>query len=169
MVIVSFATQKYRGYLDTLKQQCNALRIEVCFGVLPDAGDRLANTRRKPAYILRCLEELKQTVAWIDADSHIHKLPKVDVDCDFLYIKSPPKNHNRPIADSFHIHNYSPKQIEFLRDWKMRCDNATSGGDHIHLIRTFEEWEGKHTRRTINDEMQGVYTRNAGKHGEISY
>jgi hypothetical protein len=170
VVIYSFATDKYLDYRSNLINQImNFGVVKFQIDVVPDEGDRLANTRKKPTYILEALSKYLEPIVWIDVDSHIHKLPKVDIDCDFLYIESPPKNHNRPIADSFHIHNYSPNQIKFLTAWKDRCDKATDGGDHIHLIRTFEEFEGRHTRRAINAEMEGVYTRNAGKHGEINY
>ena len=136
-LIISFATDPpdssfYRKAAVNLKAQCDAHGMECVIETM--RGDSwLANTRRKPAFILEHLLDLKGPVLWVDVDSRLCR--PIDLDppalCDIGVCKF------NDAREKFLIYGvgtllfrYTALSIELLEEWAMCCSWPTAHPDH---------------------------------------
>jgi len=98
-----------------------------------DMGDWHSNTRKKPEFILKALQEEKQTIMWVDVDAEIYNPIELDVpvDVDMMGIRQE-WGPRRTWCVGTMLFNYTENSINMLRDWTASCVNG-SGTDEANL------------------------------------
>lgn len=169
-MIISYGTTKKHGEsIKRLRESCEKLGFPNHLVVIPD--DFFSEERfkylYKPTFIRETLEKFRSAVIWMDADSYLTNIPKIEhVDFDFGYVRSPPGSH-KWFADSCHIH--APSNIAFLRKWEEFCREEKGISDHTQLIRTFEHMKNSFRSHDVSDWFKGCYIRNYKGHDEIHF
>ncbi len=99
-----------------------------------DSNDYWVNTRRKPQYILDCLEKFKETVLWVDVDT-IFKTYKPYISHPFIALK---QNTSQLYSSCLHF-EYCEETINFLQTWRDLCienaNDVSPQGDHHYLYK----------------------------------
>ncbi|MGV9141834.1 MAG: hypothetical protein ACOC1X_02740 [Promethearchaeota archaeon] len=170
--IISYGTEnKHKNSIKRLEDSCNLLKYPHYLVVLPDRDFREDRFKYlyKPTFIRETIEKLQKPVIWMDADSFLINIPKIqerNITFDFGYILSPTGSH-KWFADSCHVHNVT--NISFLRQWEAFCLEEKDISDHTQLLRTFEFMKGETYTRNVSDYFKGCYIRNYKGHDEIRY
>ena len=93
------------------------------------------NTRKKPQFILNCMNKFQDTILWVDIDDVIIAKPE-PLNCDIAFQLFPNDYHHirsrNKIAASGLTFNYTQKSLNFLKEWTKRCENykGKPKGDH---------------------------------------
>tara|TARA_B100001093_G_scaffold88967_2_gene80971 strand:- start:940 stop:1449 length:510 start_codon:yes stop_codon:yes gene_type:complete len=95
------------------------------------------NTRRKPQYILDCLEKFKETVLWVDVDT---------VFKSYVPYKSHPfitlarqDFPGRMYSSCLHF-EYCEKSLELIKIWnELCCNDNNKQGDHHYLYKALDK------------------------------
>jgi hypothetical protein len=118
-----------------MQQSCDKLGLDHYIREEPDTGNWNTNTKKKPAYIRKALEELKRPVLWIDVDGSILERPellKSGYEYDFAARRMPPHR-----ARTWHVGTmyfaYTPTAIGLLDAWIAEAEKNSGPTDEAIL------------------------------------
>ena len=128
-IIISFYTKSwtYEQHAKRLREECDRLGLRHHIAELPDTGGWISNTRLKPEFIRKSLNELKEPVLWVDVDGSICRHPtflSLPTSLDFMgrHQRTGPKR-------TWHVgtmfFNYTDKITKLLDHWCERSKNGT--------------------------------------------
>lgn len=142
--IISFYTNtwEYPRYAKRMEKNCEKLGLSSHIVEIPDAGNWLANTRKKPQFILETLSELKTRVLWIDADGSIVKKPELlreGYPFDIALKKREPRGDRMWQVGTMYF-TYNNRVLDFLKEW---CDVANSE-EHSDELALDKLWKSNH-------------------------
>ena len=105
---------------------------------LKNTGDYWSNTRRKPQYILNCLNRFKKPVLWVDVDTTF-KFYEPYQSKPIIAVDRPHEGRDRIHSCALHF-DYCQESIQFLNTWIKLCrENKTKTnkpkGDHHFLYK----------------------------------
>lgn len=143
--IISYATynQKYLDYAERLIQffaDFNYNDYNITY--YDKAKNKMEGCLLKPSFILSKLYEYQNDVLYMDIDSIIFKNPEIEINYNFdIGFVFTPERKNI-ISDSIHYWKYNSTTIQFLKDWKEKCnDKSLKSLDHHRLIDTYNEYK----------------------------
>jgi len=135
--IISFYTDnwEYPKYAKQMQNACHNMGLSHYIKRLDDTGEWIANTRLKPVFIKRALEELQEDVLWIDVDGSILRKPTLlKSDNEFrqhvVAARRKPKNETRDWHVGTLYFKYTPETMDFINQWVSMTD-GTSGSDEL--------------------------------------
>jgi hypothetical protein len=138
-LVVSFYTEDYARHAKRLTEELKKLKLDHHIVKLDPIGEWIDNTRLKGELVLNTLKRNKRSVLWVDADSSVHKEPKLLnlIDADFAAWA---KTGERPWAVGHLWFNYTPKGIELCEKWAKYCKEAPQGvSDEWALEKAWQE------------------------------
>jgi hypothetical protein len=137
----------YSSCAKKIKSRLDELGASHDIREIPSQDHYMLNCLEKPKFILDMLNELDESLIWIDIDCTINQLPEeldaVETDVGFAI-----REHDLKTPHSALIFfNNTEKSKEFIRDWIKKCDSkkkdSISGkytlGDHEQLILAAKE------------------------------
>lgn len=90
------------------------------------------NTRRKPQYILDCLEKFKETVLWVDVDT-VFKSYKPYKSYPFVTLARS-EFPGKMYSSCLHF-EYCEESLKLIKLWNQLCCSASNQGDHHYLYK----------------------------------
>jgi hypothetical protein len=138
-------TGYYANAARRLASRCVELGIPHLIESVADGGSWSLNSRLKPEFILRMLDRVSGPVLWLDADSHLLRVPR-EVEglvCDVAAAAyDGPSIHVPPVnvqAAALFFNNTAGSR-RFLSAWQAACqDVGRLGSDHSFLVRVWAE------------------------------
>ncbi|MFA5714195.1 MAG: hypothetical protein WC998_00460 [Candidatus Paceibacterota bacterium] len=138
MRIVTACTPAYRNSADKLYKSAEKLELPMTIVPYKDRGSWLANCNYKPTAILQVMEEFKDSMLWLDADSEIIAKPVINPTWEIAYqVSKVPSKFIYDFTLSKVVDNinkigtpqgcvmyfkYSSLTLELLKGWKNLCD-----------------------------------------------
>lgn len=136
----------YKTASERLKKQMQKLNYDFAFEELTFNDNSYEHiTLHKPTFILNKLQELNDSVCWIDIDCQIlHPIDLSIFDADICLGRRDPQKI-APHASVIYA-NTKNETKEFLNAWKNKCDQYKNdplyeGGDHSQLILTYQNYD----------------------------
>jgi hypothetical protein len=122
------------------------LGIEYYVEKIKSKGSYRSNCLYKPHFILKCMNEFKCPIIWLDIDSYVHKkldmFEKVNTDIIFATNSVNEKGKFIPKASPIYL-NQTEKGINFVKNWIAKCDyyleNDKKFFDHEVMLEVLEE------------------------------
>lgn len=111
-------------------------------------GSYRNNCLYKPHFILKCMEEFKCPIIWIDIDSYVHRpldmFAKANADVIFVANSINEKGKFIPKASPIYL-NQTEKSFNFIKQWIEKCDfylkNEKKFFDHEVMLEVLDEIE----------------------------
>jgi pyruvyltransferase len=157
--VVSFYTADYKQHAHRLENELKKLKLDYEIQSVAPIGEWIDNTRLKGKLVYDALMREKRDVLWVDADSSVHKEPRLfaSLDADFAAWN---KLGERPWSVGHLWFNYTPKGIELCRSWAKWCEEAPAGvSDEWALTKAWEEVQGVKTHNLPRDYFASTITK----------
>lgn len=143
VTVASFYTPtwEYPAHAERLRAECDALGLAHHIRELPDAGDYIANTRLKPAFLCDAMAELARPLLWIDVDGSILARPTaLRSDVDFMGRRMPPRRDRVWHVGTLFFNNTEPARA-LLSRWAAM---AGDGSDEAAFDLAWPGFRGTH-------------------------
>ena len=135
MIVVSYYTPDYAHFAVDLVSDLERLGIAHDVREVPDLGSWQANTRRKPTFLRKMLNEHGAPVVWIDADARVDAYPqildevgeKTDVSFHVFRLAG---GRAEPLSGTVWVSSRS-----FLRAWEYEMREAPDAWDQVAMGR----------------------------------
>lgn len=152
MHVVSFYTGdgRFAELAAKLRASCERFNIPHSIEQLPSDNDWIKNLMRKPAFMLRKLEELKKPIVWLDADCEVMQYPTMLDENDYdlqifnwMPVKKPEEHAADPqrlVAASGVVYlNYTTPAQRLLYQWIAACKSTKQKADDQILDVVYRE------------------------------
>lgn len=165
--LISFFTDdwKYPQYAESLKKDCQNLKIPCAIEELPSTGSYLKNTCLKPQFILDKLKQLKSPVLWVDCDGSVLGAPIFSSSFDFAAKKMAVERKR-----TWHVgtmwFNYTPAMINFIEKW---IENTGQISDESALEKTWQDLGHTISATDVPSDYFVILRRGQRPHGTICH
>lgn len=155
IVISGFSSDHYyQQSSETFLEGLQKYNIEHKLFPFQDKGNWHANCRTKATLIHEALNTFKKPILWIDVDALILKsinliIPK-SIDMMGIHQAWGPK---RTWCVGTLAFNYSENSLQFVEEWKNKCETATGGTDEQYMEETWQTF-GKDKLKTKELDMK---------------
>jgi hypothetical protein len=136
----------YKNCFIRLKEQMDFLKYEYLFEELKPNKDSYEHiTLHKPSFILDKLNQLNDSVCWIDIDCYFTKQLDLSLFVDDICLGKRDIEQKAPHSAVIYVSN-NKKAKDFILDWQNRCEVQKEnleyeGGDHSQLILTYQNYD----------------------------
>ena len=118
---VNYYTEHAKLFIENM----NNLKIPYHVEEIQSRGSYRANCLYKPQFILKCMNELKCPILWLDIDSYVHK--KLDmfdnVDAEVIFAANSINEHGHYIPKASPIWlSQSENSYNFIHKWIEKCN-----------------------------------------------
>ncbi|MCK9543715.1 MAG: hypothetical protein M0R03_16975 [Novosphingobium sp.] len=137
MIIVSFYTPgNYEKVMNShLRPSLEKWGLKHYIEEVPDLGNWFKNTSFKSHFMLKCFNEFKEDLCFIDADGVIEEFPEllfnIPENCDVAahqldwekYWKGKSGSDHREFLSGTLFMRYTPEVLDITHDWIEQCEN----------------------------------------------
>lgn len=150
-IVCCFFTPNYYDHAIRLKSTLEKFNLNYYFEEVADAGFWEANTRLKPAFILRCLEKFPDYgILYLDADAgvvkpldYFNQLTKQNIDVAFYKTRGMAGMSHDYLASTLYFNN-TPTAHMLVKQWIIeQVDGKRTQVDQDSLDMAMAKFEGK--------------------------
>ncbi len=150
-IVCCFFTPNYHDHAMRLKTSLDKFNLNYYFEEVADAGFWEANTRLKPAFILRCLEKFPDYgILYLDADAgvvkpldYFNQLAVKDIDVAFYNTRGMAGMSHDYLASTLYFNN-TPTTHALVKQWiAEQVDGKRTQVDQDSLDMAMAKFEGK--------------------------
>lgn len=126
-IVICYYTKDtgYENEVENLVTSCERFSLPCKVDAIDSLGSWEQNCCYKPRYILEKLDELKQPVLWLDADSVVVQNPtlfdSLDSDIALRVVEKVPDDHPSKMISGTVFVNNTEKAREILKAWDLEC------------------------------------------------
>lgn len=163
-LIVSFYTADtlYEIEVETLRKSCQRFNLDCYLEAVPSHGTWVRNCSRKGPFVLRCLEQFKRPILWLDSDAEIKRFPQLfqSLPCDVAAYMP------RHLLSGTLYFAFNRSALEVARKWARYCTAQPDTWDQKHLESTLRKMEATTTFVNLPQGYCKVFDNRWNRHAE---